>query len=1137
MKKSAAAHLRVLSGMTADPTKVARAMLDTGKKHMKLTRRQISLNTLERLMKKQLGTEDVERMSEKVVKQGKKRDVAFINFVMRRRKQDAEDKTNKARTEWLNSLRYLASLLSPALMEEYTKFLKTLVESVWEAGRSKMKSKIVRLEERYHPWKKPVQPRFNEIKISDAELEPMEEQEQQVIVPIYGGVTVPREVDKVLKLPPKFALYPKVDMKMVEMEVERGIWKARWEDRSEEQRGKREEMTEEQVEEVMAETRVWDDAAKELNFSKIRVTQLPTNRRVVAPKPLSGPGRSKEVQLQFLKSRLLDETRKHLKKEYDEKGRPKENNITPQEVKGLKAAKDITEDGSVIIRPTDKTSKHCIDSSENYARKMEEHIKNDPVITEKEKERCVRECNGHASFWRRMVNLGEAHPVNDALGDRMTSALSQDQNMLPPPMVGNHKDHKACTEPPLRPVCQAKGAPNNILSWILAKLVGKVGEEAPESRSVSSTEELQAKMMHLNTRLMGEKRKVGIGSMDVVGLYPALEKAKVKEIMRTMLQRTEVKVAEVNWSEVAVYLACTHSQEDINLEGLQEVVPRWRHRPQGGGNRPGITSKRAMQGPDDKEDDGEGTTARGRRRAAVESWLPPQRLPTEEERKSMFSMAVIAGVMGFMDNHCYRFNGQTRRQADGGSIGNQLTGEVADVVMAWWSGEFDKLAKGATIDIMPEFIIDSGLYVDDNNLAFFILPPGARWNEEEKKMIIVEENVEEDEQKPGDVRTMVEMTKMANSISQIIQWTSDCPGENEDGKMPSLDLKVWLSETDGEQKVQFEFFRKPNSTRLLILARSAMPSRVKRAALTQEALRILRNCSPDVPWKRKAEFLTDFCLRMKLSGYPERYRAAIIESALKAWDKILLDDLLGVRPLYRTNTWKKEERRKKKELKKINWFTKTGGKANDFPIFCPMTPGGRLAEKWRRVADEVRINSGGKIRPAVVEQSGLPISALLVDPTQGEQDLCGKAECNPCQTGTTKRMSCHRSGVGGMVYSCTCLTCKEKVVQVDGKDESICSMYHGRSHRCLITRQNEHQAGYEGRKDENALYKHHQLFHPGEDCHFSFEAEKFFNDAMSHQIYEGVCINNTPSTPGYLMNSRAEYEQGAVARLSVEHGL
>ena len=71
----------------------------------------------------------------------------------------------------------------------------------------------------------------------------------------------------------------------------------------------------------------------------------------------------------------------------------------------------------------------------------------------------------------------------------------------------------------------------------------------------------------------------------------------------------------------------------------------------------------------------------------------------------------------------------------------------------------------------------------------------------------------------------------------------------------------------------------------------------KGTARSQEALRILRNSSPEVPWKRKAEFLLDFCLRMKLSGDPERYRAAINELALKAWDKNMLSDLLGVRPL------------------------------------------------------------------------------------------------------------------------------------------------------------------------------------------------------------------------------------------------
>ena len=52
-----------------------------------------------------------------------------------------------------------------------------------------------------------------------------------------------------------------------------------------------------------------------------------------------------------------------------------------------------------------------------------------------------------------------------------------------------------------------------------------------------------------------------------------------------------------------------------------------------------------------------------------------------------------------------------------------------------------------------------------------------------------------------------------------------------------------------------------------------------------------------------------------------------------------------------------------------------------------------------------------------------------------------------------------------------------------------------------------------------------------------FRAESFFSDPMSRQIYEGVSINNSPSTPGHLMNSRAEYQQGEVARVVVVRGL
>ena len=85
-----------------EKTQAARAMLDTGKRHIKMTKKQISLNTLEKLGRKQLGTEDVEQMSKKVIKDAtrKERDIGYINFIMRRRCKDAEDKLRRAKVEW-----------------------------------------------------------------------------------------------------------------------------------------------------------------------------------------------------------------------------------------------------------------------------------------------------------------------------------------------------------------------------------------------------------------------------------------------------------------------------------------------------------------------------------------------------------------------------------------------------------------------------------------------------------------------------------------------------------------------------------------------------------------------------------------------------------------------------------------------------------------------------------------------------------------------------------------------------------------------------------------------------------------------------------------------------------------------------
>ena len=247
-----------------------------------------------------------------------------------------------------------------------------------------------------------------------------------------------------------------------------------------------------------------------------------------------------------------------------------------------------------------------------------------------------------------------------------------------------------------------------------------------------------------------------------------------------------------------------------------------------------------------------------------------------------------------------------------------------------------------------------------------------------------------------------------------------------------------------------------------------------------------------------------------------------------AWERMLEEDRTGKRPLYRKRGWRREERNKEKEIKNSSWIRRFGGQTNNFTIFCPMSPGGRLASKWRQVLQEMRTSSGGLVRGYVAEQSGTPLGSILYSSQPGEVDSCGQADCNPCRRGTSKKLSCRKVTRGGQVYSCTCLTCRE-----DGRE----SWYHGETSRTQFSRQREHENGRVKKKESNALNKHEQLHHPGQKADFQFQVERTFQDPASKQLYEGVCINRSPSTPGFLMNSKAEYKQGEVARVEVVRGL
>jgi hypothetical protein len=443
--------------------------------------------------------------------------------------------------------------------------------------------------------------------------------------------------------------------------------------------------------------------------------------------------------------------------------------------------------------------------------------------------------------------------------------------------------------------------------------------------------------------------------------------------------------------------------------------------------------------------------------------------------------------------------------------------------MIWWLNNFRTLAAKATANIMNTFIIEAVIYVDDMNIIFHPLPPGTRWCQQQKKMIIREDKTDEDSQCQIDERSMREMKKMANSICPIIQMEEDYPSKNADKKLPILDLKVWVND---ENIILYEFYRKSMSSRLVMMQRSAMPKSMKRSVLTQEAIRILRNCSDQLPWSRVTTILSDFCLRMKISGYNERYRLNIIKSAIKGWERQKERHNQGLQPMYREKRWNREQRNIEKEQKKTKWYnSNSSDKKYTFPIFCPITPNSKLAEKWRQIAQDTDRNSRGLIKAKIIETGGRSLRSILCKSSPQEEIDCGNNECPVCCSETNKKLVCRKTTKGGTGYEIQCIDCL---------NNNKISLYHGETSRTLHTRAKEH---FRRSNENSVIAKHSTIHHPNQNPRFNIQPTGHFRDSLTRQINEGVRINNSRSDDGYLMNSKSEFHQGVVARVDITIGL
>ena len=133
--------------------------------------------------------------------------------------------------------------------------------------------------------------------------------------------------------------------------------------------------------------------------------------------------------------------------------------------------------------------------------------------------------------------------------------------------------------------------------------------------------------------------------------------------MKQEVEESDLDV-KMDVREVALYLACAMTQEEIDEEGLSDVVHKRKHKK---GSRPGLTSKAVMGGPATRHKDS--------------PWLSPAREPARGERMKMLGCLLAHATKLVMKNHFYSFDNVVRKQSKGGAIGNKLTERLGKILM------------------------------------------------------------------------------------------------------------------------------------------------------------------------------------------------------------------------------------------------------------------------------------------------------------------------------------------------------------------------------------------------------------------------------------------------------------------------
>ena len=227
-------------------------------------------------------------------------------------------------------------------------------------------------------------------------------------------------------------------------------------------------------------------------------------------------------------------------------------------------------------------------------------------------------------------------------------------------------------------------------------------------------------------------------------------------------------------------------------------------------------------------------------------------------------------------------------------------------------------------------------------------------------------------------------------------------------------------------------------------------------------------------------------------------------------------DSKGERMMFRSRNHNKAARKRAKMNNRDWWKKPKAGRDPPITIInVHWTPGSKLMKRYQEVCKR----NGLEIK--FVEQSGYSLQNLLEKGNPFGDGRCDRGNCFPCASG--KRGNCDKAGVGYEILCCD-PECRRQGVN-----------YQGETGRSAFSRGLEHLQGLRNRRPDNVLWKHVASVHGG-DINQEFEMNvlnTYGRDNTTRLTNEAMRIREAL---GILLNSKAEYRQPRVPRVTIESG-